>query len=240
MKQVMAIRHVGFEDLGTFEPMCNTLGYRVEYVDAPVHGLSNLDVLTPDLLVVLGGPIGVYEEDKYPFLTLELALIRQRLDSGKALLGICLGAQLIARACGSRVFAGPVKEIGWGAVTLSEAGSNSPLAALAGGTQVLHWHGDTFDLPPGAVCLASTEAYEQQAFSMGKHVLGLQFHLEASAPALESWLVGHAVELSLAGVDLLALRAGAPASSDVAHDILKTWLASAMNCSTVAITACTA
>jgi GMP synthase (glutamine-hydrolysing) len=228
MKHVLAIRHVGFEDLGTFAPMFHTWGYRVDYVDAPVHGLSDLDVLAPDLLVVLGGPIGVYEEDKYAFLALELALIRQRLGSGKALLGICLGAQLIARACGSRVFAGPVKEIGWGPVTLSEAGSMSALAALAGGTPVLHWHGDTFDLPPGAVCLASTEAYEQQAFSIGKHVLGLQFHLEASAPALESWLVGHAVELSLAGVDLSALRAGAPASSNVAPVILKTWLASAM------------
>jgi GMP synthase (glutamine-hydrolysing) len=231
MKHVLAIRHVGFEDLGTFEPVFHGWGYRVDYVDAPVHGLSNLDVLAPDLLVILGGPIGAYEEDKYPFLALELALARQRLESGRALLGICLGAQLIARACGSRVFAGPVKEIGWGPVTLSEAGSTSALAALADGAPVLHWHGDTFDLPPGAVCLASTEDYEQQAFAIGKHVLGLQFHLEVSAPTLESWLVGHAVELSLAGVDLAVLRAGVPTSSDVARTILKTWFANAIDCS---------
>jgi GMP synthase (glutamine-hydrolysing) len=225
VKHVLAIRHVPFEDLGTFECMFDEWGYRVEYVDAPTSDLSRLDVLGPDLLAVLGGPIGAYEEDNYPFLIPELALIKQRLESKRALLGICLGAQMIARACGARVFAGPTKEIGWGPVALTGAGARSALAPLARGAPVLHWHGDTFDLPPGAVCLASTAAYTQQAFSIGTQVLGLQFHLEACATALESWLVGHAVELAHAGISLQSLRANVP-SSDIPRLVLQTWIAS--------------
>jgi GMP synthase (glutamine-hydrolysing) len=224
MKHVLAIRHIAFEDLGTFEPMFREWGYRIEYVDAPTSDLAALDVLAPDLLVILGGPIGVYEEDNYPFLVAEFALVEQRLESNRALLGICLGAQMIARACGARVFPGPTKEIGWGPVTLTDAGAQSALAPLAQGSSVLHWHGDTFDLPAGAVCLASTAAYTQQAFSIGTQVLGLQFHLEACAPRLESWLVGHAVELAHAGISLEALRANVP-SPDVPRHILQTWLA---------------
>jgi GMP synthase (glutamine-hydrolysing) len=224
MKHVLAIRHVAFEDLGTFEPMFKEWGYRIEYFDAPTGDLAALDVLAPDLLVVLGGPIGVYEEDRYPFLAAELALVKQRLESKRALLGICLGAQMIARARGARVFPGPTKEIGWAPVTLTEAGAQSALAPLAQGTSVLHWHGDTFDLPAGAVCLASTATYTQQAFSIGSQVLGLQFHLEACGPRLESWLVGHATELAHAGIDLEALRANVP-SPDIPRHILRTWLA---------------
>ncbi|MDN7183955.1 glutamine amidotransferase [Caballeronia sp. SEWSISQ10-4 2] len=225
MKHVLAIRHVVFEDLGTFERMFDEWGYRVEYVDAPTSDLSGIDVLEPDVLVVLGGPIGAYEQDNYPFLAPELSLIKQRLKSNRALLGICLGAQMIALACGARVFAGPTKEIGWAPVVLTDAGAQSALAPLAEGTAVLHWHGDTFDLPAGAVCLASTTAYTQQAFSIGTQVLGLQFHLEACATELESWLVGHAVELAHAGVSLQSLRANVP-STDIPRRVLQTWLAS--------------
>jgi GMP synthase (glutamine-hydrolysing) len=225
MKHVLAIRHVTFEDLGTFGAVFVDAGYRVEYVEAPTDDLEALDIRAPDVVVVLGGPIGVYDEDKYPFLRRELALIDQRLKSGRALLGICLGAQLIARACGSRVYPGPQKEIGWEAVTLTDAGKRSVLAPLAENQPVLHWHGDTFDLPVDAERLASTAAYQNQAFSIGPHVLGLQFHIEASRGPLERWLVGHAVELAYASVDLQSLRDGAPESSALTGDVLRKWLA---------------
>jgi GMP synthase (glutamine-hydrolysing) len=174
MKHVLAIRRLAFEDLGTFERMFVEWGYRVEYVDAPTRDPTCL----PRTGSLLGGPIGTYEQDNYPFLVAELALIKQRLELNRALLGICLCAQMIARASGARVFAGPTKEIGWGPVALTDAGAQSALASLAQGAFVLHWHGDTFDLPTGAVCLSSIAAYTQQAFSIDTQLLDLQFHLE--------------------------------------------------------------
>jgi GMP synthase (glutamine-hydrolysing) len=227
MKHVLAIRHVAFEGLGALEGVFGDTGYRVEYVEAPTGDLKKLDIDTPDVVVVLGGPIGAYEEDRYPFLRDELALIERRLKAGRALLGICLGAQLIARVGGARVYAGSQKEIGWGDVTLTEAGSRSVLAPLSGGVPVLHWHGDTFDLPQGAQRLASTALYENQAFAMGPHTLALQFHIEAQASAIESWLVGHAAELAHANIDLQSLRDRAPESSPAAGEVLRKWLVGA-------------
>ena len=224
MKQVLAIRHVAFEDLGTFEPVFIEAGYAIEYVDAPTADLQTIDVDAPDVVVILGGPIGAYEDDKYPFLRHELALIEQRLRASRVLLGICLGAQLIARASGARVYLGERKEIGWGGVHLTEAGKQSILAPLSAGLPVLHWHGDTFDLPPGAELLASTASYSNQAFSVGPQVLGLQFHIETSARTLERWLVGHAVELAHAGINIQSLREDAPDPLVVSSAILKTWL----------------
>jgi GMP synthase (glutamine-hydrolysing) len=192
-------------------------------VEAPTGYLQMLDIAAPDVVVVLGGPIGAYENDRYPFLRDELALIEARLKASRPLLGICLGAQLIARVGGARVYPGEQKEIGWGEVELTEEGSQSVLAPLAA-KPVLHWHGDTFDLPRDAERLASTALYPNQAFSIGSRVLALQFHLEASAQTLESWLVGHAVELAHAGVDLQSLRDNAPDSSSFGSEILRNWL----------------
>jgi len=227
MKHVLAIRHVPFEDLGSFEPVFVEAGCRVKYVEAPTGNLQDLDIRTPDVVVILGGPIGAYEEDRYPFLRHELSLIEQRLNTGMPLLGICLGAQLIARACGAKVYPGTVKEIGWGKVMLTDAGKESALAPLSANVPVLHWHGDTFDLPADAGRLASTDLYPNQAFSIGTYVLGLQFHLEASAAALESWLVGHAFELAHAGVDVRSLRETAPPPSPLGGEMLRDWLARA-------------
>jgi len=178
---------------------------------------------------VLGGPIGVYEADRYPFIHDELARVRERLASGKPLIGICLGAQMIAAASGQRVYPGPAKEIGFKPLMLSEVGHDSCLQALAACKhQVLHWHGDTFDLPPGATLLASTDLVANQVFTMGTQVLGLQCHLEASPDELERWLIGHAAELSAAGVDLHALRADArrigPDLAQASQAVFMNWL----------------
>lgn len=201
MKTVAAIRHVPFEDLGSFARLLADRGARIEYVEAGLDDLAALDPLGPELLVVLGGPIGANDEKAYPWLSDEMRLLERRLAADRPTLGICLGAQLMARALGARVYAGGAKEIGWAPLRLTEAGERSCLAPLSSeGTAVLHWHVDTFDLPHGAVHLAATEAYENQAFSWGanggRSALALQFHAEVTAKGLERWFIGHAFEIA--------------------------------------------
>lgn len=226
-KTVYAIRHVHFETLGTFEHQLETAGFVIDYIDVGEGGLSNFDPLEPDLLVILGGPIGVYEDEAYPFLKGELALIAARLASGLPMLGICLGAQLIAAALGARVAPTGVKEIGFAPVQLTEFGKTGPLRHLEN-VPVLHWHGDGFDLPDGADLLATSDV-ANQAFSYGPNILGMQFHPEAdTSHLLETWLIGHAAELAGAGIDPRLIRAEAqqhgPALRMAAHALLGEWL----------------
>lgn len=228
-RSAVAVRHIGFEDLGLLGPILDEAGFRVTYCDAPVADLSDLAIAAADLLIVLGGPIGVYEAVAYPFLTAEINLLERRLRDDQPTLGICLGGQLMAAALGARVFAGSVKEIGWGDVALTAEGRASCLAPLgADGTKVLHWHGDTFDLPDGARRLASSAAYENQAFAHGRRALALQFHVEADPCGLEHWYVGHTVELAAAGIAVPALRAATHALAGMlpaqARAIFTDWL----------------
>lgn len=202
------IRHVHFEDLGSIAPVLEARGYHIRYLQAGTDPLDTLDPLAPDLLVVLGGPIGVYETDDYPVIAQETALVARRLAAGRPTLGICLGAQVMAAALGAKVYPGPAKEIGWAPITLTEAGRNSPLAPLAeDGGMVLHWHGDTFDLPPGAELLASTPLCRHQAYRIGATALAFQFHPEALAARFEEWLIGHAAEIAGAKLSPSTLRA---------------------------------
>ena len=197
MREVLAIRHVAFEHLGTLEQVLRQRGYRIRYWDIGSDVLSGMKASSPDLLVVLGGPIGAYEEDIYPFLRQELQIIESRLKEDLPLLGICLGSQLMARVLGAKVYPGSQKEIGWFPITLTDAGRRSCLVKLkAVNWHVLHWHGDIFDLPKGATLLASTEIAPHQAFSWGKRALGLQFHLEVRPDEIEKWLIGHACEIA--------------------------------------------
>lgn len=206
MKTATVLRHVQFEDLGSLRSVLEAAGYGITYRTVGDDDFLAFDPLAPDLLIVLGGPIGVYEEEVYPFLGPEKALIAQRLASDKPILGICLGAQLIAAALGSRVFPSGVKEVGFTPLSLTAADTAGPLRHLQG-VSVLHWYGDTYDLPAGAEHLASSALVQQQAFALGKTVLGLQFHAEVDARrGFERWLVGHAHELASAGIDIPALR----------------------------------
>lgn len=228
LKTAVAIRHVHFEDLGTFEAVLTAAGYRIHYYDLGVHDLWTLDPPLADLLVVLGGPVGVYETDAYPFLAEERQILEARLEAGRPILGICLGAQQIAATLGAKVAPSGIKEIGFSELTLTDAGRVGPLRHLEG-VSVLHWHGDAFQIPEDAENLATTALCATQGFALGRNVLGLQFHPEVDACAgIERWLVGHAAELASAGVDPRALREDAqrfgPALRDAARKALTEWL----------------
>lgn len=226
-KFCLAVRHVAFEDLGLLGPLLSSRGYAIRYHDAGIDPFNSKTLLRPDMVIVLGGPIGVYERDAYPFISDEIAAIAGRLAAAKPILGICLGAQLMAAALGARVAPGPRKEIGWAPLTLTAQGRQSPLAPL-GATPVLHWHGDNCDLPADCLPLASTAACPVQAFARSRSQLALQFHLETEPPRFESWLVGHTVELGKAGIDPNNLRKQAqtfgPVTREVGRKVLSAWL----------------
>lgn len=208
MKSAIAIRHLHFEDLGTLAPILEGAGYQARYVDICVEDLAALNPVESDLLIVLGGPIGAYQDDLYPTLKDELKLLEKRLAGQRPTLGICLGAQLMARALGARVYPTGGKEIGWGPVRLSAAGRESAFRHLGqDGVAVLHWHGDTFDLPRDATLLASTGFCRNQAYAWGPNAVGFQFHPEASGARLEQWFIGHACEIATAKLSVAELRA---------------------------------
>jgi GMP synthase (glutamine-hydrolysing) len=226
-RSCLAVRHVAFEDLGLLGPLVSARGYDIRYHDAGVKRFDAGTLIAPEFVIVLGGPIGVYEYETYPFLTDEIAAVAARLHANRPILGICLGAQMMAAALGARVAPGAVKEIGYAPLTLTAAGRSSVLAPL-GTSPVLHWHGDNCDLPAGCECLASTEHCPVQAFSRTPTQLALQFHLETDPARLEAWLVGHAVELGKAGIDPRKLRDQArkvgPALREIGSKILSAWL----------------
>jgi GMP synthase (glutamine-hydrolysing) len=185
--KVVVLSHLPFEDLGSLGAELLGRGFTIHNIDVATAKFPAPDIQNSDLLVVLGGPIGVYDADAYPFLTGEIDAIRQRLAAGKPTLGICLGAQLMAAALGARVYPGDRgSEIGWfPLVPAAQASPDwfSPL--LANDLKLFHWHGDTFDLPQGAQPLARTALYENQAFAVEDFALALQFHPEVTELGLE-------------------------------------------------------
>ena len=230
-RRCLAVRHVPFEDLGFFADVLLARGFTIGYREAPLDDLGAADLRDCDLLVLLGGPIGVYQRDAYPFIGEAIALAEARLAKKQPLLGICLGSQIMAAALGAEIYPGKAgKEVGWGTLTLTPSGTASPLAHLAPDrTRVLHWHGDSFDLPKGATLLASTDRYRQQAFAYGGTGLALQFHPEVTAKGLEAWFVGHCCEIaSMPGIDVKNLRAAtlryAPALHRQGKAFFEAWL----------------
>lgn len=199
---IQVVRHVAFEDLGTMERLFRSWRLSFEYVDPPRDDLAR--AADAKLLIVMGGPISVNDVDRFRYLGDEVELIRSRIERGLPTLGICLGAQLIARALNATVapMAGP--EIGWARLTLTQAGVASPLRHLT--SPVLHWHGEAFELPRGCPALAATSKCPNQAFAVGAHTLALQFHIEVAEDHLERWLVGHIHELDHVGIPVAKLR----------------------------------
>ena len=186
-----------------------------------------MDVLAPDLVVVLGAPVGVYEERAYPFLSVERKLLASRLSRHLPTLGICLGAQQLAATLGATVAPGGFKEIGFAPVQLTQMGQVGALRHLEA-VPMLHWHGDVLQLPEGAERLAFTDICINQAFSVGTNILGLQFHPEADVAKIEAWLIGHAAELGSAGIDPEQIRSDAVRygvlSAKAGMTMFKEWL----------------
>ena len=226
-KTAVAIRHVMFEDAGSFAAPLAAAGYAIRYLDVGVDDLAALQ--EADLAIVLGGPLNVNDVSHYPFLAQEIELLKARLQAQLPTLGLGMGAQLMAKALGAPVHSG-IREIGWAPLELNAAGADSPLRFLAPELcSMMHWHGYTFDLPHGARLLASTPACRHQAFSYGAHALAFQCHPEFDPARLEQWLIGHAVELTQANANPAAIRAHAaehgPALVRQAALMLQAWLA---------------
>lgn len=229
--RAVVLSHVPFEDLGSLQPILEERGFTIETIDVPTAQFPLPEAQSCDLLIVMGGPIGVYDSDKYPFLTGEIETIRQRLVDQLPILGICLGAQLMAAALGARVYPGKNgAEIGWYPIRPAESKTTpvwfSPL--FADGLKVFHWHGDTFDLPNGAERIASSDLYINQAFTVDKFALALQFHPEVTASRLERWYVGHACELQMKGISVAdmreATRRNSPNLEEFARRFWNMWL----------------
>jgi GMP synthase-like glutamine amidotransferase len=184
--KVLAFRHVPFEPLGRIETVLESRGILFDYADLYRQTDPPGDPEDYDGLIFMGGPMSV--NDGLPWLDREMAWISEAAHRGQPVLGICLGAQLTAKALGARVYANPVKEIGWFQVDFTTAARRDPVLREAGPREtVFHWHGETFDLPHGAVLLASSAACLHQAFRAGPNIYGLQFHLEVTPSMISAW-----------------------------------------------------
>lgn len=183
--KVHVLQHVPSEGLGSIEVWLEKIGATVSFTyffeSAALPAVQELD-----MVIALGGPMSVNEEEVLPWLRAEKKFIREAIDNGKVVLGICLGSQLIANALGARVRANPYKEIGWFPVATVQHSKDT--FQLPASVNVFHWHGETFEIPQGAVHLARSAACENQGFQWGRRVIGLQFHLETTAESARAFV----------------------------------------------------
>jgi GMP synthase (glutamine-hydrolysing) len=199
MDEVLVFQHDPFEDLGFFAEVLDKqrTNYRVIQLfhgEMPAENWERIQAL-----IILGGPMSVDDEDQYSFLRWEKRIIHAAIDDRVPILGVCLGAQLIASALGTAVYHGRVKEIGWSPISITPHGQvDSLLGYLPESATVFQWHGDGFDLPAGAIRLASSVNYENQAFRVGKNIYGLQFHLEVTPQMIARWIEERSKDLAQA------------------------------------------
>jgi len=209
MKKILVFQHVAYEILGTLHPLLKEAGFRIRYVNFGRDPQLKPNVDRYDGLVILGGGMNVHETTKYPHLLTEMNSIERAIKRKMPVLGICLGAQLIAATLGAKVKANARKEIGWFDVALTPGGQSDPLFGhFKKSESIFQWHGDTFSLPEGAVHLASSEMCQNQAFRYKNNVYGLQFHMEVDAPMIERWLKipHHLDELKSEKLDIEEIR----------------------------------
>jgi GMP synthase (glutamine-hydrolysing) len=203
MPRLLVFQHVAAEPLGTLDSLIRRRGHRIRFRNFDRHPDAHLDVDRYRGLVVLGGPMNVEDHPSRPHLANEMRAIERMLEQGKPVLGICLGAQLLAHVLGAPVTRLRTPEIGWYPLHKTADGEADPvLAPLHGGTPVFQWHGCRFDIPAGAVHLARSEGCEQQAFRYGDNAYGFQFHLEMDGRLVERWLADPAYREELADAGL--------------------------------------
>jgi len=187
------LQHVPFEGLGSIKLWLERKGYRI--TKTPFFKSSNLPAPEEiDLLIIMGGPMSVNEDNKFPWLVAEKEFVRNIIKFGKPVLGICLGAQMIASSLGAKVYKNAAKEIGWFPI-YGIPSDDTTIFRFPQSLEVFHWHGETFDLPSGATCLAKSEVCKNQAFQFGKSVIGLQFHLETTPESAQEIIVNCRNEL---------------------------------------------
>jgi len=206
-RKALIIRHVPYEGVAGYRQPIEQAGYEIDRIDVSDPAFSSLDLREPDLLIMMGGPMGVYEQDEHPWIRCQMRRLAQRLEADRPTLGVCFGAQMIAAALGGDVYAGPRKEVGFHAVKVHEAAREGPLRHIVD-VPVLHWHGDTFTLPQNVDLLASTDVYDHQAFSRGRNLLALQFHAEMGEDErFDAWIEQWPESVCEAGGDEASLRA---------------------------------
>jgi len=195
-ESVYVFQHIACEDLGTFAAVLSRRGLGAEYVRLFAGDRIPPDAGNARALIFLGGSMSVNDAARLGYLAEEKAVIRAALAKSMPILGVCLGSQLLAAAAGARVYPASRPEIGWEAVSLTEDGRRDPvLSGLGNVGAVFHWHGETFDLPVGAVLLASSAITPHQAFRLGRRAYGLQFHLEVDAAMIGSWVAAYRSDL---------------------------------------------
>jgi len=202
VRKVLVFQHVPYELLGTLNPLLKDQGFRIRYVNFGRHPDVKPEVDRYDALIILGGPMTVDQVVHYPHLNVEVHAIKKAIEKGIPVLGICLGAQLIAKALGANVKKCEAKEIGWYDVAPTREGQkDSVLGEFSKSEKIFQWHGDTFEIPKGAQHLAMSKSCGNQAFKYGKNVYGFQFHLEVNKDLINRWL-----NLPLHQEELQALR----------------------------------
>jgi GMP synthase (glutamine-hydrolysing) len=189
MKKLLVLQHVAHELLGTLNPLLKRAGFRIRYVNFARHPDARPDLDGYDGLVILGGPMSANDSHRLAHLTIEMKLIEQAMKLNLPVLGICLGAQLIARTLGAEVYANREKEIGWYDVSPTDNARHDPLLSVfTQKEKIFQWHGETFDMPRSTSHLAFSSLCANQAFRYASNVYGFQFHLEVDAPMIHRWM----------------------------------------------------
>ncbi|MBI3597577.1 MAG: gamma-glutamyl-gamma-aminobutyrate hydrolase family protein [Nitrospirae bacterium] len=228
MSKVWVMQHMVCETLGTISDALNAGSVPFEYVRIFEGQPVPIEMGDAAGLILMGGPMGVYEQDHYPFLRQEIRLIEEALRKNMPVLGICLGSQLLAAALGARVTQAKDKEIGWRRVSLTRAAKDDPLwSGIEPAFTAYHWHGDVFDLPSGAVSLASSDRTRHQAFRYGRSAYGILFHMEVTEAIIRDMVETFRDELQTTGLDGLQIvqQAGAHLSRlrEVGRAVFSRW-----------------
>lgn len=188
-KEILIIKHIEIEGPGSIEDFFRNTAWGLRIIELSRGGRLPANFNEIEAIISLGGLMNVYEEDRFPFLKYECDLLKQAIKEEIPILGICLGAQLLAKACGARIKKAQTKEIGWHKVNLTEAGRNDPLFKnLPAQLDVFQWHEDTFEIPEGGLHLAESISCANQAFRFGRNAYGIQFHIEVAPDMIESWI----------------------------------------------------